>query len=80
MNRTQAAAALLAALCTAPASVGQPAGMQKARQAVEDRFQAFPLKVGEPFPEFDIYDALGQRINTRSLKGKYTVFVTGCLT
>ena len=80
MNRTRVAGAFLAAVCAMPPAAGQPAEILKARQAVEDRFQAFPLKVGEPFPEFDIYDAQGKRLNTRSLKGKYTVIVNGCLT
>ena len=39
-----------------------------------------PLAPGDPFPEIDIHDAAGNRFNTRSLKGKYTVIVNGCLT
>ena len=39
-----------------------------------------PLAPGDPFPGIDIHDAAGKRFNTRSLKGKYTVIVNGCLT
>ena len=39
-----------------------------------------PLAPGDPFPEIDVHDAVGKRLNTRSLKGKYTVIVNGCLT
>ena len=39
-----------------------------------------PLAPGDPFPEIDVHDAAGKRFNTRSLKGKYTVIVNGCLT
>ncbi|MCP5118430.1 MAG: hypothetical protein GY953_47065, partial [bacterium] len=51
-----------------------------AAQKMEKRFNEFPLKVGDPFPEVDIYDADGNAFNTKSLKGKYTVIVNGCLT
>jgi hypothetical protein len=39
-----------------------------------------PLGPGDPFPEIDVYDAGGKTFNTKSLKGKYTVVVNGCLT
>ena len=39
-----------------------------------------PLAPGDRFPEIDVHDAAGKRLNTRSLKGKYTVIVNGCLT
>jgi hypothetical protein len=39
-----------------------------------------PLEPGDPFPEIDVFDAGGQKLNTKSLKGKYTVIVNGCLT
>lgn len=39
-----------------------------------------PLAPGDPFPEIDVHDSEGKRLNTRSLKGKYTVIVNGCLT
>ena len=39
-----------------------------------------PLGPGDPFPEIDVYDASGASINTKSLKGRYTVIVNGCLT
>ena len=47
---------------------------------LEKRFQEFDLKVGDPFPEVEIFDAHGKPFNTKSLKGKYTVIVNGCLT
>jgi cytochrome oxidase Cu insertion factor (SCO1/SenC/PrrC family) len=41
---------------------------------------SLPLAAGDPFPEIDVHDADGAKLNTRSLKGKYTVIVNGCLT
>ncbi|MBI3693324.1 MAG: hypothetical protein HY238_00580 [Acidobacteria bacterium] len=80
MRFSQTAAALLAALSTICVALAQPTQGKSAREALEDRFQAFRLKVGDHFPEVDIHDAEGKRFNTRSLKGKYTVIVNGCLT
>ena len=39
-----------------------------------------PLGPGDRFPEIDVHDANGKKFNTKSLKGKYTVIVNGCLT
>jgi hypothetical protein len=39
-----------------------------------------PLRPGDRFPEIDVHDASGKKFNTKSLKGKYTVIVNGCLT
>ena len=41
---------------------------------------SLPLAPGDPFPEIDVHDADGAKLNTKSLKGKYTVIVNGCLT
>ena len=41
---------------------------------------SLPLAPGDSFPEIDVHDADGAKLNTRSLKGKYTVVVNGCLT
>lgn len=75
-------ACLLLAGLAAPANAQAPDNErgQAARQALEDRFQAFPLKIGDAFPEIDVFDSEGRKFNTRSLKGKYTVIVNGCLT
>ncbi len=39
-----------------------------------------PLKVGDSFPLVEVFDAHGKAFSTKSLKGKYTVVVNGCLT
>ena len=39
-----------------------------------------PLGPGDRFPEIDVHDASGKKFSTRSLKGKYTVIINGCLT
>ena len=39
-----------------------------------------PLGPGDPFPELDVFDAVGKPFNTKSLTGQYTVLVNGCLT
>jgi hypothetical protein len=38
------------------------------------------LKVGSPFPELSVFDAAGKPFSTRSLKGQYTVVISGRLT
>ena len=63
-------------LCTAvlPLLLVHPVGAQPRRGG-----QA-PLAPGTPLPEVEIYDDAGKPFNTKSLKGKYTVIVNGCLT
>ena len=39
-----------------------------------------PLKPGDTFPQVEVFDAAGKPFSTKSLKGKYTVVVNGCLT
>lgn len=39
-----------------------------------------PLNVGDTFPVIEVFDAHGKAFSTKSLKGKYTVVVNGCLT
>jgi len=75
------AAIAAAALGLAPLTWPQPpraGGPEQAR--LEARFEATGLKPGVPFPEVSIYDEEGKPFHTRSLKGKYTVIVNGCLT
>ena len=48
--------------------------------AAARRFEANELQIGDVFPGVDIFDARGNPINTSSLKGQYTVLVSGCLT
>jgi len=75
------AALILGALCAASLAWPQPprgAGPEQAR--LKARFEATGLKPGVPFPEVSIYDEEGKPFDTRSLKGKYTVIVNGCLT
>ncbi len=72
---------VLGAFCLAPWAMAQPprgAGPEQAR--LKARFEATGLKPGVPFPEVSIYDEEGKPFHTRSLKGKYTVIVNGCLT
>jgi len=89
MNRTILTGAIMATICFASVSYAQrPRGNEQTtaekklspKEALERRFQEFPLRVGEAFPEVDIYDDSGKPLNTRSLKGQYTVVVNGCLT
>ncbi len=75
------AALILGALCIGSLAWAQPpraGGPEQAR--LQARFEATGLKPGSPFPEVQIYDEEGKPFNTRSLKGKYTVVVNGCLT
>ena len=44
------------------------------------RFEANELRVGDQFPELEIFDETGNSFNTATLRGKYTVLVNGCLT
>jgi len=92
MKRSRFTAAAVAAICALSVSCSreavekEPSAEQAAAEKLspakelERRFQEFPLQVGDPFPEADIYDATGKPFNTKSLKGRYTVIVNGCLT
>ena len=69
------------------ALAAQPAGRRpqeaegnSAQNELRARFESSGLRVGAAYPEVDIHDDSGKRINTRSFKGKYTVIVNGCLT
>ncbi|MCP5110038.1 MAG: hypothetical protein GY953_04310, partial [bacterium] len=55
-------------------------GTERERAGPQGRFSATGLKVGSAFPEIDVFNDQGGPFNTRSLKGKYTVVVNGCLT
>ena len=67
MKRSHFAALALGLLLSATTGIAQFRG-------------SMPLAPGDPFPEIDVYDATGNPFNTKSLKGKYTVIVNGCLT
>ena len=67
MTRSSIVALLLASILSPAAGLAQLG-------------RPMPLSPGDPFPEIDVHDATGKRFNTRSLKGKYTVIVNGCLT
>jgi cytochrome oxidase Cu insertion factor (SCO1/SenC/PrrC family) len=76
---------LLAAFCALSVASAQraeeaSARQQSPRQEVVNQFESSGLKAGKAFPEVDIYDADGNPFNTRSLKGRHTVIVNGCLT
>ncbi len=81
MNGKTIATITAGALWLAPLAWSQPpraGGPQQER--LEARFEATGLKPGVPFPEVGIYDEEGKPFHTRSLRGKYTVIVNGCLT
>ena len=67
---------VLAVACLLPSATAQ----ERTQESGRGRFAATGLEEGSPFPEIDIYDDVGNPYNTRSLKGKYTVVVNGCLT
>ena len=67
MKRTHVAAFTLGFLLSASSGTAQVRG-------------PMPLRPGDLFPEVDVYNADGKAFNTKSLKGKYTVIVNGCLT
>ena len=67
MRRLTIGFAALALLASAGAGLAQNRGR-------------LPLAPGDSFPEIDVHDASGEPFNTKSLKGKYTVVVNGCLT
>ena len=67
------------ALSLNSAALPQP-GAPDPQRAQRNGFAASGLKAGSLFPAVDIYDTEGKPFNTRSLKGKYTVIVNGCLT
>ena len=55
-------------------------GLMLSSAGLAQRGGPMPLSPGDPFPAIDVYDDAGKSFNTRSLKGKYTVIVNGCLT
>lgn len=81
-------ALLLATLGLVSASFAQPfdregrrGGWREGRGgAMRGGFEASGLKTGDSFPAIGIYDAGGKSFNTASLKGQFTVVVSGCLT
>jgi hypothetical protein len=77
--RARFAIAFLTACLALPAVAQRPERTRNPR-GDNSRFAASAPEVGSAFPELDIHDENGQPLNTRSLKGKYTVVVNGCLT
>ncbi len=45
-----------------------------------ERFEAAGLEIGKAFPHVDVFDEQGEPHNTKSLKGFFSVVVSGCLT
>ncbi len=83
VNKSRAGATLLAgalALFCAPIGWTQAPERPEAQRQLQERFSAAGIEAGAPFPEVDVFDAEGNPFNTRSLNGKYTVIVNGCLT
>lgn len=60
---------------------GGPGGLREGRLgAMRGRFEPSVLEAGSAFPEVGIHDAQGRSFHTKSLKGHFTVVVSGCLT
>lgn len=55
-------------------------GSESPRDQVNRGFESKAPGVGEPLPEVAVVDADGREFQLRSLRGKYTVLVFGCLT
>ncbi len=47
---------------------------------LQRRFESSSPAVGESLPDVSLFDADGQPIHLKNLKGNYTVLVFGCLT
>ncbi|MHC4954956.1 MAG: hypothetical protein ACYTGZ_13810 [Planctomycetota bacterium] len=50
------------------------------RRGSDEKFKNSAPRVGDPLPDIAVYDAKGATLKLRSLKGKPTVLVFGCLT
>ncbi len=59
---------------------GNDFGDRRAFRGGRAGFDESGLKIGDAFPAVDIFDARGKAFNTASLKGRFTVVVSGCLT
>ena len=55
-------------------------GTVSPRDQVNRGFESKAPGIGEPLPEVTVVDADGRELQLRSLRGKYTVLVFGCLT
>lgn len=73
--------AVVLLLTATSVSFAQPAGRSERRavRQLSERFQSAP-EIGETLPDVTLYDAEGDKLNLRDLKGSYSVFVFGCLT
>jgi cytochrome oxidase Cu insertion factor (SCO1/SenC/PrrC family) len=60
-----------------PGAIANP---QRHLNNIRREFEASGLKAGSRFPAIDLYDEKGKPFNTKTLKGQYTVLVTGCVT
>ena len=67
------AASLMVPVMSAQRGRGGPGGPN-------ERFEAAGLEIGKAFPQVDVFDEKGEPYNTKSLKGFFTVVVSGCLT
>ena len=67
---------------SATAAFGQtrPTQGQSGRQGVMQSFDRKSPAVGQQLPNVSAYNAAGETIQLRDLKGDYTVLVFGCLT
>lgn len=76
---------LILFLCLAAAGVAQQrpnakAGAESPRDLVNRNFESKAPGIGEPLPDITVVDADGREFALRSLRGKHTVLVFGCLT
>ena len=73
-------ALVLVTLIAAPAVLAQRPGPGRGGEGPQAGFRGSGLEPGKPFPAVDVYDENGNPFNTKSLKGFFTVVVSGCLT
>ena len=55
-------------------------GVESPKERVNRKFESTAPGIGEPLPDVTVLDADGREFSLRSLRGKYTVLVFGCLT
>ncbi len=67
-------------IAATPLLLAQRPGPGSAADNVVRQFELAAPAVGAPFPAAAIHDAEGKPFQTSSLKGRWTVLVSGCLT
>jgi|GEM_PF-545253 len=81
LSRVLMAAMMLGCLTLLPAATAQDEGEYSGgKQGVVDRFNQTGLKVGDPLPDIQCFDAEGKPFKLSELKGQPTLIAFGCLT